>query len=62
MYHFALPFQGSPEELPGNKLKTTFQKSIPMSTYLVCFAVHQFGYVERTSASNIPVSLLQSAN
>lgn len=28
-----------------------------MSTYLVCFAVHQFAYVERTSARGIPVSL-----
>ncbi len=28
-----------------------------MSTYLVCFAVHQFNYVERTSARGIPVSL-----
>uniref|UniRef100_A0A3B3UAT3 Aminopeptidase n=1 Tax=Poecilia latipinna TaxID=48699 RepID=A0A3B3UAT3_9TELE len=52
-----MPPEGSPEELPGNKLKTTFQKSIPMSTYLVCFAVHQFGFVERTSASNIPLRI-----
>ncbi|XP_043999504.1 glutamyl aminopeptidase [Gambusia affinis] len=52
-----MPPEGSPEELPGNKLKTTFQKSIPMSTYLVCFAVHQFDYVERTSASNIPLRI-----
>lgn len=28
-----------------------------MSTYLVCFAVHKFEYLERTSASGIPVSL-----
>ncbi|MEQ2215365.1 hypothetical protein XENOCAPTIV_000177 [Xenoophorus captivus] len=52
-----MPPEGPPEEQPGNKLKTTFQKSIPMSTYLVCFAVHQFGYVERTSASNIPLRI-----
>uniref|UniRef100_A0A3P9PC93 Aminopeptidase n=1 Tax=Poecilia reticulata TaxID=8081 RepID=A0A3P9PC93_POERE len=52
-----MPSEGSPEELPDNKLKTTFQKSIPMSTYLVCFAVHQFGFVERTSASNIPLRI-----
>ncbi len=29
-----------------------------MSTYLVCFAVHQFEFVERTSNKGIPVSLL----
>jgi len=36
--------------------RTTFQKSVPMSTYLVCFAVHQFKWVERRSDSGIPVS------
>lgn len=36
--------------------RTTFQKSVPMSTYLVCFAVHQFEWVERRSKSGIPVS------
>uniref|UniRef100_A0A669AXZ8 Aminopeptidase n=1 Tax=Oreochromis niloticus TaxID=8128 RepID=A0A669AXZ8_ORENI len=40
-----------------NKIKTTFQKSVPMSTYLVCFAVHQFDYVERTSARGIPLKI-----
>ncbi|XP_072192053.1 glutamyl aminopeptidase isoform X2 [Excalfactoria chinensis] len=35
--------------------RTTFQKSVPMSTYLVCFAVHQFEWVERTSARGIPL-------
>ncbi|XP_038123328.1 glutamyl aminopeptidase isoform X2 [Cyprinodon tularosa] len=52
-----MPPEGPSEVLPGNKLKTTFQKSIPMSTYLVCFAVHQFGFVERKSASNIPLRI-----
>uniref|UniRef100_A0A3P8SHS1 Aminopeptidase n=1 Tax=Amphiprion percula TaxID=161767 RepID=A0A3P8SHS1_AMPPE len=37
--------------------KTSFQKSIPMSTYLVCFAVHQFEYVERTSVRGIPLRI-----
>uniref|UniRef100_A0A3Q4N789 Aminopeptidase n=1 Tax=Neolamprologus brichardi TaxID=32507 RepID=A0A3Q4N789_NEOBR len=41
----------------SNKIKTTFQKSVPMSTYLVCFAVHQFAYVERTSARGIPLKI-----
>ena len=36
--------------------RTTFEKSVPMSTYLVCFAVHQFQSVERISASGKPVS------
>uniref|UniRef100_A0A8C5NL72 Aminopeptidase n=1 Tax=Junco hyemalis TaxID=40217 RepID=A0A8C5NL72_JUNHY len=35
--------------------RTTFKKSVPMSTYLVCFAVHQFTWVERTSASGKPL-------
>ncbi|XP_072221917.1 glutamyl aminopeptidase [Leuresthes tenuis] len=52
-----MPQQGSPEELPDNKMKTSFQKSVPMSTYLVCFAVHQFDFVERTSARGIPLRI-----
>ncbi|XP_009930430.2 glutamyl aminopeptidase [Opisthocomus hoazin] len=35
--------------------RTTFEKSVPMSTYLVCFAVHQFQSVERISASGKPL-------
>ncbi|NXI61668.1 AMPE aminopeptidase, partial [Anseranas semipalmata] len=35
--------------------RTTFEKSVPMSTYLLCFAVHQFQWVERRSASGIPL-------
>ncbi|XP_027749159.1 glutamyl aminopeptidase isoform X1 [Empidonax traillii] len=35
--------------------RTTFQKSVPMSTYLVCFAVHQFIYEERISRSGKPL-------
>ncbi|XP_056914998.1 glutamyl aminopeptidase [Takifugu flavidus] len=45
------------EKLPGSKTKTTFKKSVPMSTYLVCFAVHQFQFVERTSARGIPLRI-----
>uniref|UniRef100_A0A8C5E7B4 Aminopeptidase n=1 Tax=Gouania willdenowi TaxID=441366 RepID=A0A8C5E7B4_GOUWI len=45
------------EVLPGNRVKTSFQKSVPMSTYLVCFAVHQFGSVERTSNRGIPLKI-----
>ncbi|XP_034530930.1 glutamyl aminopeptidase [Notolabrus celidotus] len=52
-----MPPEGSAQELPGNKLKTSFMKSVPMSTYLVCFAVHQFDHVERTSASGIPLRI-----
>ncbi|XP_064306187.1 glutamyl aminopeptidase [Phalacrocorax carbo] len=36
-------------------IQTTFEKSVPMSTYLVCFAVHQFHWVERISASGKPL-------
>uniref|UniRef100_A0A2K6GBQ7 Aminopeptidase n=1 Tax=Propithecus coquereli TaxID=379532 RepID=A0A2K6GBQ7_PROCO len=37
--------------------RTTFEKSVPMSTYLVCFAVHQFQSVERTSNSGKPLTI-----
>ncbi|XP_061890860.1 glutamyl aminopeptidase [Entelurus aequoreus] len=49
--------ESAPELLPGNKKRTSFQKSIPMSTYLVCFAVHQFGHVEEISARGIPLRI-----
>lgn len=52
-----MPVEGTPENLPNNKMKTSFLKSVPMSTYLVCFAVHQFGFVERTSARGIPLRI-----
>lgn len=47
------------EQVPveGNSIRTTFQKSVPMSTYLVCFAVHQFTTVERRSESGIPLTI-----
>ncbi|XP_045655108.1 LOW QUALITY PROTEIN: glutamyl aminopeptidase [Ursus americanus] len=37
--------------------RTTFEKSVPMSTYLVCFAVHQFDRVERLSKRGIPLTI-----
>lgn len=37
--------------------RTTFQKSVPMSTYLVCFAVHQFDSVTRISNRGIPLTI-----
>nr|XP_057933422.1 glutamyl aminopeptidase [Doryrhamphus excisus]XP_057933423.1 glutamyl aminopeptidase [Doryrhamphus excisus] len=52
-----MPPESAPRRLSGNKLRTSFQKSIPMSTYLVCFAVHQFGHVERISARGIPLRI-----
>ncbi|XP_020555308.1 glutamyl aminopeptidase isoform X2 [Oryzias latipes] len=52
-----MPQEGQPEVLPGNKLKTSFQKSVPMSTYLVCFAVHQFEFVEKISKRGIPLRI-----
>ncbi|XP_029900588.1 glutamyl aminopeptidase isoform X2 [Myripristis murdjan] len=42
---------------PSGKVKTSFLKSVSMSTYLVCFAVHQFGYVERLSSRGIPLRI-----
>ncbi|XP_074517164.1 glutamyl aminopeptidase [Sebastes fasciatus] len=52
-----MPPEGAPQQLPRNKLKTSFQTSIPMSTYLVCFAVHQFGHLERFSAKGVPLRI-----
>ncbi|KAM3595343.1 uncharacterized protein V6R79_022003 [Siganus canaliculatus] len=45
------------EDLPDNRKKTSFLKSVPMSTYLVCFAVHQFESVERVSQRGIPLRI-----
>ncbi|KAK9533236.1 hypothetical protein VZT92_008370 [Zoarces viviparus] len=52
-----MPPEGNPQQLPGNKVKTSFHRSIPMSTYLVCFAVHKFSHVERISARGIPLRI-----
>lgn len=45
------------ESLDDKWTQTTFQKSVPMSTYLVCFAVHQFYAVKRTSKRGIPLTV-----
>ncbi|XP_006162311.1 glutamyl aminopeptidase isoform X2 [Tupaia chinensis] len=45
-----MPVQ-SRESLGDGWNRTTFQKSVPMSTYLVCFAVHRFTSVQRVSRS-----------
>ncbi|XP_063774977.1 glutamyl aminopeptidase [Pseudophryne corroboree] len=37
--------------------KTIFQKSVPMSTYLVAFAVHQFTYVQKVSKRGVPLRI-----
>ncbi|KAL2780749.1 glutamyl aminopeptidase isoform 3 [Daubentonia madagascariensis] len=37
--------------------RTTFEKSVPMSTYLVCFAIHQFQSVKRISNSGKPLTI-----
>uniref|UniRef100_A0A8B9MTU0 Aminopeptidase n=1 Tax=Accipiter nisus TaxID=211598 RepID=A0A8B9MTU0_9AVES len=42
-------------QLGSGWTQTTFEKSVPMSTYLVCFAVHQFQWTERISASGKPL-------
>ncbi|KAA0717810.1 Glutamyl aminopeptidase [Triplophysa tibetana] len=44
-------------KVSDQKTKTSFKKSVKMSTYLVCFAVHQFQYVERMSKRNIPLRI-----
>ncbi|KAJ8385784.1 hypothetical protein AAFF_G00182280 [Aldrovandia affinis] len=45
------------EQLPNNMKLTSFDKSVPMSTYLVCFAVHQFDFVEETSSRGVPLRI-----
>ncbi|XP_058150075.1 glutamyl aminopeptidase [Dasypus novemcinctus] len=45
------------EQVDDKWTQTTFMKSVPMSTYLVCFAVHQFDSVNRTSKSGIPLTV-----
>lgn len=45
------------EVLSNQKERTSFKTSVKMSTYLVCFAVHRFTYVERISESNVTVSV-----
>ncbi|XP_072438679.1 glutamyl aminopeptidase [Chiloscyllium punctatum] len=45
------------EPLGDGLVKTIFAKSVPMSTYLVCFAVHQFVPEERTSSRGIPLRI-----
>ncbi|XP_029452010.1 glutamyl aminopeptidase [Rhinatrema bivittatum] len=51
-----MPILTSVEHEKGWK-KTTFQKSVPMSTYLVCFAVHQFDFIEKNSRRGIPLRI-----
>ncbi|KAJ1206147.1 hypothetical protein NDU88_001556 [Pleurodeles waltl] len=51
-----MPVESTVEFQPGWN-RTTFQKSVPMSTYLVCFAVHQFIPERRMSASGIPLTI-----
>uniref|UniRef100_A0A4W4G9V0 Aminopeptidase n=1 Tax=Electrophorus electricus TaxID=8005 RepID=A0A4W4G9V0_ELEEL len=45
------------EKLPGQKETTYFEKSVKMSTYLVCFAVHQFACVQRNSTRGVPLKI-----
>ncbi|XP_036619402.1 glutamyl aminopeptidase [Trichosurus vulpecula] len=45
------------EQVDDEWNRTIFMKSVPMSTYLVAFAVHQFTSVDRTSARGIPLKI-----
>ncbi|XP_007425882.1 glutamyl aminopeptidase [Python bivittatus] len=45
------------DSLSNGWTKTTFMKSVPMSTYLVAWAVHQFAYTERISSRGIPLRI-----
>ncbi|XP_010639811.1 glutamyl aminopeptidase [Fukomys damarensis] len=45
------------EPVDGTWTRTTFEKSVPMSTYLVCFAVHQFTSIQKISNSGKPLTI-----
>ncbi|KAF7480957.1 glutamyl aminopeptidase [Marmota monax] len=45
------------ESVDDQWMRTTFQKSVPMSTYLVCFAVHQFASITKMSESGKPLTI-----
>ncbi|CAO2600035.1 Glutamyl aminopeptidase [Lemmus lemmus] len=45
------------ETVDNNWTKTVFMKSVPMSTYLVAFAVHQFTRIERISKHGKPLTI-----
>ncbi|KAM4834249.1 glutamyl aminopeptidase [Thomomys bottae] len=45
------------ESLDDKWNRTTFEKSVPMSTYLVCFAVHQFVPIVKMSKSGKPLTI-----
>uniref|UniRef100_A0A8D2E287 Aminopeptidase n=1 Tax=Sciurus vulgaris TaxID=55149 RepID=A0A8D2E287_SCIVU len=45
------------ESVDDKWMRTTFQKSVPMSTYLVCFAVHQFTSITKMSKSGKPLTV-----
>ncbi|XP_048453600.1 glutamyl aminopeptidase [Rhincodon typus] len=45
------------ESLGADQKKTIFKTSVPMSTYLVCFAVHQFVHEERISSRGVPLRI-----
>ncbi|XP_036429797.1 glutamyl aminopeptidase [Colossoma macropomum] len=45
------------EDVDDKRTKTSFINSVKMSTYLVCFAVHQFTFEERMSARGVPLRI-----
>lgn len=45
------------ESVDTQWMQTTFEKSVPMSTYLVCFAVHQFTSITKMSRSGKPLTI-----
>ncbi|KAM6147978.1 glutamyl aminopeptidase isoform 1-T1 [Erethizon dorsatum] len=45
------------EPVDDQWIRTTFEKSVPMSTYLVCFAVHQFTSIQKISKNGIPLTI-----
>ncbi|XP_071975412.1 glutamyl aminopeptidase [Engystomops pustulosus] len=51
-----MPAQAS-QNLGNGWIRTDFVKSVPMSTYLVAWAVHQFTYVERFSKRGVPLKI-----
>ncbi|XP_051946265.1 LOW QUALITY PROTEIN: aminopeptidase A-like [Xyrauchen texanus] len=52
-----MPIENIDTTISDQSTKTSFATSVKMSTYLVCFAVHQFKYVERKSIRGIPLRI-----
>ena len=59
VYAYSLPFQTTtPWSEDSSLQQTRFQRSVKMSTYLVCFIVCDFEFLETTTANNNTVRIM----